>query len=314
MRLFCIVLSLLCCHVLAQNYPVKPVVITVPFPAGTSTDVVGREVAQILSKANGVAFVVENKPGAQGLTGAALVARAPKDGYSLLFGNNTTQAAAPWIAKNLSYDPIRDFEPIARIGAVVLSLVVRSDAPFQSTEQLIDFGKKHPGQLKWGYANGANQVSGAAITTFGNLDAIGVPYKGVPQMLTDLIGGSIDFTVADVTNVSPLIKAGRLKALAVTSSESIESMPNVMPLSRTISGFSLLGWFALFAPVGTPLAYTSKLSEQILSGLQDKEVQERLKSSGILIYPGTSEELRKFVASESEKWRILVRNANIQPE
>ncbi len=152
MRYFIFVLSLFCFAAGAQNYPVKPVVITVPFPAGTSTDVVGREVAQILSKANGVTFVVDNKPGAQGLMGASLVARAPKDGYNLLFGNNTTQAAAPWIAKNLSYDPSRDFEPIARIGAVVLSLVVRSDAPFQSTEQLIEFGKKHPGQLKWGYA------------------------------------------------------------------------------------------------------------------------------------------------------------------
>jgi len=314
MRYFFFILSLFCFAAGAQNYPVKPVVITVPFPAGTSTDVVGREVAQILSKANGVTFVVDNKPGAQGLMGASLVARAPKDGYNLLFGNNTTQAAAPWIAKNLSYDPSRDFEPIARIGAVVLSLVVRSDAPFQSTEQLIEFGKKHPGQLKWGYANGANQVSGAAITTYGNLDAIGVPYKGVPQMLTDLIGGSIDFTVADVTNISPLVKAGRLKALAVTSNESIDSMPGVVPLGKTINGFSLLGWFALFAPTGTPSGYITKLSEQILTGLQDKEVQDRLKASGILVYPGNAEELRKFVASESEKWRVLVKNANIQPE
>ena len=314
MRYFIFVLSLFCFAAGAQNYPVKPVVITVPFPAGTSTDVVGREVAQILSKANGVTFVVDNKPGAQGLMGASLVARAPKDGYNLLFGNNTTQAAAPWIAKNLSYDPSRDFEPIARIGAVVLSLVVRSDAPFQSTEQLIEFGKKHPGQLKWGYANGANQVSGAAITTYGNLDAIGVPYKGVPQMLTDLIGGSIDFTVADVTNISPLVKAGRLKALAVTSNESIDSMPGVVPLGKTINGFSLLGWFALFAPTGIPSGYITKLSEQILTGLQDKEAQDRLKASGILVYPGNAEELRKFVASESEKWRVLVKNANIQPE
>ena len=314
MRYFFFILSLFCFAAGAQNYPVKPVVITVPFPAGTSTDVVGREVAQILSKANGVTFVVDNKPGAQGLMGASLVARAPKDGYNLLFGNNTTQAAAPWIAKNLSYDPSRDFEPIARIGAVVLSLVVRSDAPFQSTEQLIEFGKKHPGQLKWGYANGANQVCGAAITTYGNLDAIGVPYKGVPQMLTDLIGGSIDFTVADVTNISPLVKAGRLKALAVTSNESIDSMPGVVPLGKTINGFSLLGWFALFAPTGTPSGYITKLSEQILTGLQDKEAQDRLKASGILVYPGNAEELRKFVASESEKWRVLVKNANIQPE
>jgi len=307
-------LALFCFNVGAQNYPNKPVVITVPFPPGTSTDVVGREVAQILSKANGIAFVVDNKPGAQGLTGACIIAKSPKDGYSLLFGNNTTQAAAPWISKNLSYDPIRDFEPIARIGAVVLALVVKSDAPYETVEQLIDFGKKHPGQLKWGYANGANQVSGAAIIKFGKLDAVGVPYKGVPQMLTDLVGATIDFTVADVTNISPLIKAGRLKALAVTSSDTIDSLPNVPPMSKHINGFSLLGWFALFAPIGTPVAYTAKLSEQILSGLQGKEVQERLKASGILIYPGNVEELRKFVISESEKWRGLVKDANIQPE
>jgi tripartite-type tricarboxylate transporter receptor subunit TctC len=307
-------LSALASAALAESYPSRPVQIIVPFPAGTSTDVVGREVAHLLSKANDATFIVENRPGAQGIIGARVGARATQDGYTLFLGNNTTQAAAPYLMKDLKYDPSRDFEPIARIGVVVLVLAVRPTLPVTSVEQLIEYGKAHPGQLRWGYANSANQVSGAAVARIGGFEAVSVPYKGVPQMTMDLVGGVIDFMVSDVTNTVPMINAGKLRALAVTSTNRIAALPDAPPLAQSLNGFTLLGWYGLFAPAGTPSAITAKLSQQLLSGLADPEVQELLKRAGIIPYPGTPDELRAFVATESAKWAELIKNAGIALE
>ena len=298
----------------AQDYPARPVRVIVPFPAGTSTDVVGRDVARILSKANGQGFFVENRPGAQGTIGAATAARAARDGYTLLFGNNTTQAAAPALFKELQYDPAKDFEPIGRVGAVVMVLAVRADLPAQSVEQLFDYGRKNPGKLKWGYANSANQIAGSAVIQGGKLDAIAVPYKGVPEIVIDLVGGTLDFTVADPTNVGPMIKAGKLRALAVTSESPVPDMPGVPTLSQSVKGFTLTAWFALFAPAGTPPAIIAKLSQQLAAGMSDPELAAHMKSAGLMLYPGTAEELRAFVASERIKWAEMAKNAGITPQ
>lgn len=299
----------------AADYPARPVQVVVPFPAGTSTDVAGREVAHILSQANGgTAFVVDNRPGAQGIIGARSAARATPDGYTLLIGNNTTQAAAPSLMKDIKYDPAKDFEPIARVGVVVLVLAVRPSLPVHSTEELIAYGKAHPGQLRWGYANAANQVSGAAVARIGGFDAVSVPYKGVPQMTMDLVGEQIDFFVSDVTNTLPMINSGKLRALAVTSEESIDTLPGVPTLAKSLNGFSLLGWYGLFAPAGTPKDITAKLSQQVLKGLDDAGLKDRLKAAGITVIPGSADDLRAFVAKEVPKWAELIKAAGIAQE
>ncbi|QJW85168.1 tripartite tricarboxylate transporter substrate binding protein [Ramlibacter terrae] len=174
----------------ARSYPERPIRMVVPFPPGSSTDTLGREVAQLLAKRLDQSIVVDNKPGALATLGAAEVARAKPDGYTLFFGTSTSQAAAPSLFKKLSYDPNKDFAPIGRVGAVVFALVVRADLPVQSVQELIDHGlKKNPKPLAWGYANSANQVAASALVRHAKFDSTAVPYKGVPQIVVDMLGG-----------------------------------------------------------------------------------------------------------------------------
>ncbi|GAA4332928.1 tripartite tricarboxylate transporter substrate binding protein [Pigmentiphaga soli] len=297
-----------------QAYPSKPVRVVCPFPAGTSTDVIAREVAQILTKASGQTYFVENKPGAQGTIAADFVAHAPADGYTLLLGNNTTQAAAKALVKNIQYDPAKDFEPIARIGLIPQVLAVRPDLPVKTARELVDYGKAHPGKLRWGYANAANQIAGGALVRDAGLDAIPVPYKGVPQMLVDLAGGVIDFTVADPTNVIPMAKGGKLRPLAVTTADEIPLLPGVPSMSKTVKGFTLLAWFGLFAPRGLPADIRDTLSKQVVAGVADPAVQARMANVGVEPFAGDSGVLRDFVASETVKWTSLIAATGIQPE
>ncbi|MDB5804241.1 MAG: hypothetical protein JWN73_1563 [Betaproteobacteria bacterium] len=307
-------LAFLCGGAFAQAYPAHPVKLIVPFPAGTSTDFAGREVAQLLTKATGQSFYIENRPGAQGTIGAAVAARAPRDGYTLFFGNNTTQAAAAALFKELQYDPVKDFEPIGRVGAAVQLLTVRADLPVQTVEQLFDYGRKNAGKLRWGYANSANQIAGSAVVRAGSLEAIGVPYKGVPEITTDLIGGVLDFTVADLTNMMPMVKAGKLRALAVTSENTLADLPGVPTLAQSTKGFTLVAWFGLFAPAGTPAAITAKLSQQLRAGLSDPGLESRMKNAGLIVYPGNAEEFRAFIGGERVKWTGLIKATGITPQ
>lgn len=298
----------------AEDYPLRSVKVVVPFPAGSSTDLIGREVALLLSTSLGKPFVVNNVPGGQSTVGAASIARSAPDGYSLLIGTSTSQAAAPSLIKNLSYDPSKDFAPIGRIGAVVFTLVVRTELQVKSVRELIDYGKKNPGKLNWGYANSANQVAGSAVAHEGGINATGVPYKGVPQIIIDLIGGQLDYAVIDLTNAVPHIKSGKLRALGVTSEKEIAALPGVPPLTQTMNGFQLLGWYGLFAPAGTPQAAVEILSRTLLKGLADPVVQKRIENAGLIAFPAGAEELRAYVASETVKWAKLTKNAAIQAE
>lgn len=298
----------------ADDYPSRPVKVVVPFPAGSSTDLIGREAAQILATGLGKPFIVSNSPGAQSTLGAGIIARSAPDGYSLLIGTSTSQAAAPSLMNRLSYDPSKDFAPIARIGAVIFTLVVRADLPIKSVRDLVDYGKQNPDKLSWGYANSANQVAGSAVAHEGGFTATGVPYKGVPQIILDLIGGQLDYAVTDLTNAAPHIKSGRLRAIAVTSEKEDPALPGVPPLAQTMKGFQLLGWYGLFAPAGTPQPIIDVLSKTLLKGLADPAVQKRIETAGLITYPAGAEELRAYVVSETTKWSKLAVQAGIQPE
>ena len=296
-------------------YPRGPIRLVVPFPAGSSTDALGREVGQFMGRGLGQPWVIDNKPGALATLGAAEVARAKPDGYTLLLGTSTSHAAAPSLFKKLPYDPLRDFAPVGRIGAVNFALVVRDDHPAKTVEQLITIGRSNAARpLTWGYANSANQVAGAELVRHGGLKAIAVPYKGVPQIMVDILGGQIDFTIADLPSVIPQIRSGKMRVLAVTSPREASELPGVPSLSQTIDGFTLLGWYALFAPAGTPDLIVKMLSEQLLIGLALPDVQKRIEAVGLMPYPANSAELRSYVASEMSKWAMLVKSAQIEPE
>lgn len=298
-----------------SNYPRGPIKLVVPFPAGSSTDALGREVGQIMAASLAQPWIIDNKPGALSTLGSAEVARAKPDGYTLLLGTSTSHAAAPSLFKKLPYDPSRDFSPVGRVGAVSFALVVRQDHSATMVSELIALGRmKSAKPLSWGYANSANRVAGAELARFGAMDTVAVPYKGVPQIIVDILGGQIDFTIADLPSVLPQIRAGKMRALAVTSPDPAPELPGVPTLSRTIEGFTLLGWYALFAPAGTPEPVIRLLSDHLQRGLARPEVRARINALGLMPYPANSSGLRRYVTSETVKWATLVKNAQIEPE
>lgn len=304
----------ICFTAQAQQYPTGPVKVVVPFSAGSSTDMIGREIAKALSDGLHQSFVVENRPGAQSTIGAMEVARAAPDGNTLLLGSTTSIAAAPFLLKQLQYRPLVDFVPVARVGAVVFVLVTRADLPVKTVDQLIEYGRKNPGKLSWGYANAANQASAAALTHYANIETTGVSYTGVPQLIVDMLGDRLDFAIVDTTNAEPQIKAGKLRPLAVTSAKEIASLPGVPPLGDTVKGFELVGWYGVYAPAKTPAHIVDTLSRTILKGLEDPGLQKRLQTAGLVTYPADAAELGRFGETETAKWAALVKAANIQPQ
>ena len=298
----------------AANYPSGPVRVVVPFAAGSSTDLIGREVARILGEELHQSFVVENRPGAQSTLGAAEVAHAKPDGYTLLIGSNSSIAAAPFLLKQIPYQPLTDLVPAARVGAVPFILVTRTQLPVQTAADLIAYAHDHPGKLNWGYANSANQGAAALMTHMADMNAVAVPYTSVPQMVIDMLGNRLDFGIIDTTNAAPQIAAGKLRALAVTSGQPLAQFPDVPPLGRTLHGFELLGWYGLYAPAKTPKPIVDALSKALLKGMEAADYKARLAHAGLIPYPAGPDELAKFDQSETEKWNDIAKAAGIRPE
>jgi tripartite-type tricarboxylate transporter receptor subunit TctC len=298
----------------AADYPDKPVRLVVPFAAGSSTDAVGRVVAQVLAKSYGQPFVVDNKPGALATLGAAEVAKARPDGYTLLLGSSTSHGAAPSLFKTLPYSPEKSFVPIGRVAAVAFVLAVRPELPVRSVAELIAYGKKAPKPLAFGYANSANQVAGSALVRYGQFPATDIAYKGVGQIITDMLGGDIDFTIADTTSIVPQIKSGKLRALAVTSEGELPDLPGVPPLGATVPDFKLVGWYGVFAPAGTPEAITADLAKRLQAGMKSEAAIGDIHKLGLFPFPSTGPELGAFVASETAKWGTLIKAAGIEPQ
>ncbi len=201
----------------AQTYPSRPVKLIVPFPAGSATDQVARLTGQQLQEELKQPFIVENKPGAQGAIAAAEVAKAAPDGYTLLVTTNTPQAANVSLFKKLNYDPVKDFAPVARIGTTSFMLMVKPDFPAKTLKEFLAYVRTQPGRLSAGYGSAGSQVSVAMLKSMGKLDVVEVPYKGIPQAVTDVLGGTLSFTFVDLGNALAQAKGGKLKGLAVTS-------------------------------------------------------------------------------------------------
>lgn len=313
-KLLCMAITTISFFIHAETYPSGPVKVIVPFAAGTSTDVISRKVAQVLSEGLHQSFVIMNRPGANGTIGAAEVARAKPDGYTLLIGSNTSIAAAPFLFKQIPYKPLEDFLPVARIGAVPFVLVVNENSQIKTIQDLIDYAHKNPGKLNWGYANAANQVAATALTYTAKMDTVAVPYTGVPQLVSHMLGGYLDFSIIDMTNAAPQIASGKLRALAVTSGESLSQLPDVPPLNKIVQGYELLGWYGVYVPADTPKSIIDTLANILLSSMDTDAYKTYLTKSSLVSYPSGPEELAKFGQIETEKWAKMVKAAGIQPE
>jgi tripartite-type tricarboxylate transporter receptor subunit TctC len=298
----------------AQNYPARPVKLVVPFPAGSATDQVARLTGAQLQEALKQPFVVENKPGAQGGIAAAEVARAMPDGYTILVTTNTPQAANVSLFKKLAYDPVKDFAPIARLGTTSFVLMARPDFPAQDLKSFLAHARSQPGKLSAGYGSSGSQVSLAMLKSMGKLDVLDVPYKGIPQAITDTLGGSLAFTFVDLGNALAQMKGGKLKALAVTSAKRTPLAPELPAIAEELKGYELIAWFALVAPAGTPREVLRQLQDTALAGVGKAEVKEKFAGIGVDVAPMNSAELGRFIRSEIAKWAQLVKQAGIQPE
>jgi len=298
----------------AQTYPSRPVKLVVPFPAGSATDQIARVVGHELQSVLGQPFVVENKAGAQGGIAAAEVAKAAPDGYTLMLTTNTPQAANVSLFKKLSYDPVKDFAPIARLGTISFMLMVRPDFPAKNLKEFLAHARSNPGKLSAGYGSAGSQVSQAMLRSMGKIDFVDVPYKGLPQAITDVLGGTLHFTFADLANGLAQQKGGKLRGLAVTSAKRSSLVSDVPAIAEELPGYELIAWFALVAPAGTPSAIVNQLHGRVESALGKPEVAARFATLGTDVAPMNPRELAAFIQSEIAKWARMVKAAGIEPQ
>ena len=308
--------SVLTASVLAQaNYPSAPISLVVPFAAGSGTDAVARIVVKKLGERLNQPVLVDNKAGANGQIAATFVAKAKPDGYTLLMTTNTSHSANPSLVKDLKYDPIKDFTPIARVGELPFALMVSAKDPSKNMGEWLTYARANPGKLSYATPNSTSLVSSETIKRIGKVDVLGVPYKSSPQALTDLISGVIQMYVADVGSSMGMIKAGSVRVLAVTTKQPLSSLPGVPPIAESIPGFDLTSWNGIFGPAGVSRDVVDKLNTELQAVLADKDVQAQLKQIGFEVWPSkTSEEFSRYVSDQLVHWASMIRQAGIRAE
>jgi tripartite-type tricarboxylate transporter receptor subunit TctC len=299
---------------MAQAYPSKPLKFVVPFSAGSATDAVGRIVAQAMGEALGQPVSVENKAGANGILGAEAVKASAGDGYTFLVTTSTTQAANVSLYKKLSYDPVKDFTPIGKIGETGFILMVQNDFPAKDMKEFIAYGKANPGKLAYGHGSSGSLVSAALLGQMAGLDFLSVPYKSIPPALTDLLGGQLQFAFADVGNAVSQMNGGRLKGLGVTTAKRAGKAPQVPPIGDTVRDYAMGAWFGLMAPAGLPADVKVKVGTAFAAVMAKPEVREKIQNAGIDVDYQDSAQLAKTIDSEIKKWSGWVKAANITPE
>ena len=299
----------------AQDYPNRPITLVIPFAAGSGTDNVGRIVSQRLSERLRQPIVVENKPGANGQIAADHVAKSKPDGYTLFMTTNTTHSANPSLYKELRYDPIKDFTPIVRTGELPFAVVVNNDLPVRSLKELLDYAKANPGKLSYGTPNSTSLVGSETLKTQARIDMVGVPYKSSPQALTDVIGNQIQVYLADFGSAMSMIKANRVRTLAVTPARGSKILAGVPPVATTIAGFDLTSWNGIFGPAWLPKPIVDRISSEVNAVLAEKEVQDKLAAAGFEVWPTkTPEEFTRYVNDQLQLWAGMIKAAGIKPE
>jgi tripartite-type tricarboxylate transporter receptor subunit TctC len=258
--------------------------------------------------------VVENKRVVQGAIASEFIARRAPDGYTLLVTTNTPQAANVSLFKHLPYDPVKDFEPVVRLSTTSFMLLAKPDFPAKNLKELLAYVRSQPGKLSAGYGSAGSQVSIAMLKAMGKLDVVEVPYKGIPQTVTDVLGGMLSFTFVDLYKALPQIKHGKLRGYAVTSEKRTPLAPDVPAMAEELKGYDLIAWFAIMAPAGTPKEIVQSLYDVSAKALQKNEVREKFAFIGTDVAPMNPAQLGAFIKSEIAKWAVLVKQAGIQPE
>jgi tripartite-type tricarboxylate transporter receptor subunit TctC len=296
-------------------YPNRPITLVLPFAAGSGTDTTTRIISQHLGIALGVGTVIDNKPGANGMIAATYVARAAPDGYTLFVTTNTTHSANPFLLKNMTYDPVKDFTPIARTGDLPFMLVVNNDLPAKNVAELIAYGKANPGKLTYASGSSSGIVSGATFAHNTGVDMLHVPYKSSPPALNDVIGGRISMIFIDVLTGLPHVKGNALRALAVTTKERSPLVPELPSMQEAgVPDFDISSWQGYFAPAGTPKEIVTRLNAEIRKIVEKPEIKAQLATLGMDAFSGTPEQLGTFVGEQLVLWEKLIKNAGIEKQ
>jgi tripartite-type tricarboxylate transporter receptor subunit TctC len=313
-RLLALLSALVGLSAQAQIFPSKPLMLVVPFAAGGTTDILGRLVADGLGKRLGQPVIVDNKGGAGGNIGAGIVAQAKPDGYTLLMGYNGTNAINPALYKQLSWDPVKSFEPISMVARVNNVVVVTPSLAVKTFPDLIAYGKAHPGKLNYGSAGAGSifHLAGEMLEQQSGVHMTHVPYKGAAPALTDLMGGQVQLMFASIPAALPYIKAGKLRAVAVTGPQRSPLFPE-LPTAREAGspGMVVDSWFAVFAPKGTPAPVQAQLNKALHEVLTDPVMVQKLEAQGALPQASTPAELADLLAKDLKVWRGIVTSAKV---
>ena len=304
-------------HAQAVDYPNKPVRVLIGFPPGQATDTLGRAIAQKLQEAWGQQFVVDNKPGASGSIATQLAMQATPDGYTLLVSSSGVLAVNPWLFTKLAYDPVKDFIPVAGIGIVPLVLVTNNQFPPASVKDLVAAAKAQPGSINFASSGIGitNHLVMAMFMAASGASMTHVPYKGGPPALTDLMGGQVQVMFETSVATLPFIKQGRLRALAVSSSERLSAAPEIPTVAEQgYPGFSGVPWIALMAPIGTPQAIVNKLHTEVNRILQLPATKDQFAAQGVQPMVMSQAELAAFIKGEIAKWGKAVKDSGAKAE
>ena len=291
-------------------YPTKPVRLVVPFPAGGTTDILARAVAQRLSETWGQQVIVDNRPGAGGNIGSELVAKSAPDGYTLLMGTVGTHAINPSLYAKMPYDHVKDFTPVVLVAGVPNVLVVNPSLPVHSVPELITYAKANPGKLNFASSGNGTSIhlSGELFRTMTGVDMTHVPYKGSAPALTDLVGGQVQLMFDNLPSSLQFIKTGKLRALAVTSAARSAALPELPTLAESgLPGFEASSWFGILAPAGTPKDIVAKINAAVGNWLASPEAKEKLAAQGAIAAGGSPDAFVKHIDAETAKWAKVVK-------
>lgn len=300
---------------LAQNYPDKPITFIVPFAAGSATDQLARALGQAVTAETKQSVVIDNKPGANAFIGAQAAAKAPKDGYSVFITTNTTHAANEHLFKSLPYDPVKDFEPVTLLSKGAQILIVNNDLPVRTVGELVKYAKTNPGKLSFGSGSSSSRIAGELFKQMTGAYIVNIPYRSNPPAVTDLIGGQIQLMITDMATGMPQVKGGKVRALGVSTTRRVALAPEIPTISEAgVKGYEMSFWFAAYVPAGTPQPVVARLADILQKANRSQPVSNFYANVGFEALGGGADDLRKFQAAESQKWKQIIQKAGMEKE
>jgi len=295
---------------LAQSYPSRPIHFIVPYPAGGPLDTIARLLGQKVSENVKQPVIVENKPGAGGNIGADFVAKSPPDGYAILMGAVATHAINPTLYANIPYDPVRDFAPITQVASTPNVLVVNPSIPVSNVKEFVAYAKANPGKLNFGSGStgSAGHLAGELFKSMAGVDMTHIPYKGAAPAMQDLIGGQIQLMFDNLASALTQVRAGKVKALAVTTAKRSNLAPDLPTIAESgLPGFDISTWFGIFAPGGTPPEVVARLNTEFTRALAMPDIREKMLNLGAEPVSSTPEQFAAYIRSEAEKYARVVK-------